>query len=64
MFALVITVLVAISISFLCSIFEAVLLSVTPSYIANLRNSAPQAAKRLEQQKQQVESPLVAILTL
>jgi CBS domain containing-hemolysin-like protein len=64
MFALVITVLVAISISFLCSVFEAVLLSVTPSYIANLRNSAPQAAKRLEQQKQQVESPLVAILTL
>ncbi|MCL1073418.1 CNNM domain-containing protein [Shewanella dokdonensis] len=64
MFALTITVLVAISISFLCSVFEAVLLSVTPSYIANLRSSAPQAAARLEQQKQHVESPLVAILTL
>ncbi|MDF0534831.1 DUF21 domain-containing protein [Shewanella yunxiaonensis] len=64
MFALTITVLIAITISFLCSVFEAVLLSVTPSYIASLRSSAPLAAKRLEQQKKAVESPLVAILTL
>ncbi|MFQ6371392.1 CNNM domain-containing protein [Shewanella sp. YIC-542] len=64
MFALFITIVLAISISFLCSVFEAVLLSVTPSYIVNLKKAAPQAARRLKQQKEQVESPLIAILTL
>lgn len=64
MFTLIVIVLVALSFSFLCSVFEAVLLSVTPSYIATLRQQRPAAADRLAQQKDNVESPLVAILTI
>ncbi|USD36903.1 MULTISPECIES: CNNM domain-containing protein [Ferrimonas] len=64
MFLLVTYILAAIGVSFVCSVFEAALLSVTPSYIANLKNSNPKAAARLEAQKEDVEAPLVAILTL
>ncbi|WP_153913323.1 CNNM domain-containing protein [Shewanella sp. TC10] len=64
MITLIIIVFIAIAISFLCSVFEAVLLSVTPSYIANLAKTNPKAAERLDKQKQNVESPLVSILTL
>ncbi|TKB54725.1 CNNM domain-containing protein [Ferrimonas aestuarii] len=64
MLLLVIYIAVAIGVSFVCSIFEAALLSVTPSYIANLKQTNPKAAARLEKQKADVEAPLVAILTL
>ena len=64
MLTLFVIVFVAIAVSFLCSVFEAVLLSVTPSYIANLRESNPKIADLLHKQKQNVESPLVSILTL
>ncbi|MCL1059036.1 CNNM domain-containing protein [Shewanella gelidimarina] len=64
MITLIIIVFVAITISFLCSVFEAVLLSVTPSYIATLAATNPAAAARLNKQKENVESPLVSILTL
>lgn len=64
MITLIVIILVAIGVSFLCSVFEAVLLSVTPSYIANLKETNPAAAERLRQQKANVESPLVSILTL
>ncbi|SQH77621.1 conserved membrane protein of unknown function [Shewanella benthica] len=64
MITLITIVAVAIGVSFLCSVFEAVLLSVTPSYIANLTQSNPEAAARLGRQKKNVESPLVSILTL
>ena len=64
MITLITIVAVAIGVSFLCSVFEAVLLSVTPSYVANLTQSNPEAAKRLGRQKENVESPLVSILTL
>lgn len=64
MFTLIVIVLLALTFSFLCSVFEAVLLSVTPSYIATLRQQRPQAADRLAQQKDNIESPLVAILTV
>ncbi|KFZ38142.1 hemolysin [Shewanella mangrovi] len=64
MLTLIVIILLALSFSFLCSVFEAVLLSVTPSYIANLRQHHPSAAARLSQQKDNVESPLVAILTI
>lgn len=57
-------VVVAIIVSFLCSIFEAVLLSVTQSYIAGLQKEKPKAAQRLTQQKNNIDSPLIAILTL
>ncbi|ACA85828.1 CNNM domain-containing protein [Shewanella woodyi] len=64
MITLIVIVCVAIGVSFLCSVFEAVLLSVTPSYIANLVHTNPSAADRLSKQKDNVESPLVSILTL
>lgn len=56
--------LVAIVISFLCSIMEAVLLSITPSYVALLRKQKPKLAKRVEKLKHNIDQPLAAILTL
>ncbi|GLP95099.1 CNNM domain-containing protein [Paraferrimonas sedimenticola] len=64
MFLLTIYVLIAIGISFMCSIFEAVLLSITPSYVATLRKDKPKTAARMSKQKDNVEAPLAAILTL
>ena len=54
----------AITISFLCSIMEAVLLSITPSYVAVLRKNNPKLAARFEHLKTTVDQPLAAILTL
>jgi CBS domain containing-hemolysin-like protein len=58
-------VLLALGFSFLCSVAEAVLLSVTPSYIEGLKEKRPKRAallKRLKQEK--VDQALAAILTL
>jgi CBS domain containing-hemolysin-like protein len=41
----------AIVISFLCSVMEAVLLSISPSYVALLRKKQPELAKQLEKLK-------------
>ena len=62
---LVVYVMLALGVSFLCSIAEAVLLSVTPSYIEGLKEKQPGHAallKRLKQDK--VDQSLAAILTL
>jgi MFS family permease len=48
---LLIYVLVALFFSFLCSVAEAVLLSITPSFIAELREREPQLAARLQRIK-------------
>ena len=56
--------LIALGFSFLCSIAEAVLLSVTPSYIATLEEAGSHSAKRLKQMKDNVDRPLAAILSL
>ncbi|QIZ76991.1 CNNM domain-containing protein [Ferrimonas lipolytica] len=64
MFLLGLFVLLAVGVSFICSLLEAVLLSLTPAYISHLRHSRPSVAARLETLQQQIESPLVAILTL
>lgn len=58
-------VLLALIFSFLCSVAEAVLLSVTPSFIEGLKEKRPKRAallKRLKQDK--VDQALAAILTL
>ena len=58
-------VFLALGFSFLCSVAEAVLLSVTPSYIEGLKEKRPKRAallKRLKQEK--VDQALAAILTL
>ena len=62
---LVVFVLLALIVSFLCSVAEAVLLSITPSYIARLREVKPKLAKLLKRLKQDnVDQSLAAILTL
>ena len=64
MFLLSVYLVLAIAISFLCSIMEAVLLSITPSYIASIKSEKPQLAEKLSQLKEKVDQPLAAILTL
>jgi len=61
---LIIYFLVAISLSFLCSIWEAVLLSVTPRYIKKVKVTDPELGKTLEEYKTDIDRPLSAILTL
>ena len=54
----------AIFVSFVCSILEAVLLSLSPSYLAVLSESGSRAGKILERMKLDVDRPLAAILSL
>lgn len=55
---------IAISISFLCSIWEAVLLSITPSYASLIKKEKPGIGKLLSIFKNDIDRPLSAILTL
>jgi len=62
---LVMYVFMAIVFSFLCSIAEAVLLSMTPSFIAGLEQKQPKRALLLRKLKQEnIDRSLAAILTL
>ncbi len=61
---LILYVTLAIGVSFLCSIMEAVLLSVSPAYIGALEATKPDVAARLRELKSDVDRPLAAILTL
>ncbi|MDX1642599.1 MAG: hemolysin, partial [Balneolaceae bacterium] len=54
----------AIGVSFLCSILEAVLLSITPSYIAVLEKNKHKAGPILRELKTDIDQPLSAILSL
>lgn len=56
--------MLAVGVSFLCSILEAVLLSQNQSYIESLKATKPNLAKRLEKQKQNIELSIGSILTL
>ena len=62
--ALFIWATISIFFSFLCSILEAVLLSITPTFISVKKNEGKAYATALEQLKQDVDQPLIAILTL
>ena len=57
-------VVLAVGVSFLCSIMEAVLLSLTPAYIGALEKDAPSSARRLRALKHDIDRPLAAILSL
>lgn len=58
-------ILLALVFSFLCSVAEAVLLSVTPSYTADLGKKQPKKAALLKRLKQEnLDQSLAAILTL
>ena len=50
--------------SFLCSILEAVLLSVTSTFINVKKKEGKAFATKLEELKKDVDKPLIAILTL
>jgi CBS domain containing-hemolysin-like protein len=61
---LILYLLIALLFSFLCSIMEAVILSVTPSYIKKKTQRGKQYAIRLKRYKDNIDQPLAAILTL
>ncbi len=62
---LILFVTVAIGISFVCSLSEAALLSMTPSYIADIQETNPKKANMLKRLKvDNIDQSLAAILTL
>jgi CBS domain containing-hemolysin-like protein len=56
--------IISIFFSFLCSILEAVLLSITPTFINVKKKEGKAYAIALEELKKDVDRPLIAILTL
>lgn len=61
---LILYLLIAVVTSFVCSILEAALLSITPSYLAVKVNEGKKFAKSLQQFKEKIDTPLAAILTI
>ncbi len=55
---------ISIFLSFICSILEAVLLSVTPTFVNIKKKEGKAFAQTLEDLKKDVDKPLIAILTL
>ena len=64
MVALIVFFLVSIIFSFLCSVWEAVLLSIPPSKVEMKYQEGGQVGKLLKEYKDNVDQPLAAILTL
>ncbi len=56
--------ILSIVISFFCSMWEAVILSITPSFISRMQNEKPHIGKTLLRMKDDIDKPLSAILTL
>jgi CBS domain containing-hemolysin-like protein len=61
---LVIYLAIAIGVSFLCSVLEAVLLSITPSYVENLTRERPRAGARMTRMRERLDESLASILIL
>jgi len=61
---LIFFIVLSIGISFLCSILEASLLSMVPSYIAQLEDKNPKLFKKVTKIKDNMDGSLAAILTL
>ena len=61
---LVVYLTIAIGVSFLCSILEAVLLSITPSYAEELVSRRPGAGARVNRVRDRLDESLAAILIL
>jgi CBS domain containing-hemolysin-like protein len=64
MAALILFFVTAIVVSFFCSMVEAVILSVTPSFISRMQNEKPHIGHLLNKMKEDIDKPLSAILTL
>lgn len=56
--------LLSIAFSFLCSIWEAVLLSISPSHINTLEKESPKLGLKIKTMKEEIDRPLSAILSL
>ncbi|MDX1739802.1 MAG: CNNM domain-containing protein, partial [Rhodothermales bacterium] len=61
---LIVYVALALGVSFLCSIMEAVLLSVTPSFVARMEKERGMIGRKLASMKRNIDRPLAAILSL
>ncbi len=61
---LIVFFLLSIGFSFLCSILEAVLLSITPSYVNQQLQAGTRTGLLLNEYKEDIDRPLSAILTL
>ncbi|MGB5307498.1 MAG: DUF21 domain-containing protein, partial [Arenicellales bacterium] len=55
---------IAIGVSFLCSILEAVLLSVTPSFVEQMQSDRPHAGRMLNHVRTRLDASLSSILIL
>ena len=55
---------IALGVSFLCSVLEAVLLSITPSFVASAALEGSHFGRRLQAFKTDIDRPLASILTL
>jgi CBS domain containing-hemolysin-like protein len=64
MLLLVFYLLLAICVSFLCSVAEAVLLSVRPAYVTSLARKRRKGANALKKLRENLDRPLAAILIL
>lgn len=64
MFLLIFYILLALVLSFACSVMEAVLLSITPAYIAQKEKEDRRKGRSLSRMKNDIETPLAAILSL
>ena len=56
--------LISIFFSFVCSILEAAFLSFTPTFIRMKKNEGKKYAEQLEKLKEDIDQPLIAILTV
>lgn len=64
MLLIIIYLLLALALSFLCSVLEAVLLSTPMSFITMKENEGGKSAKLLRRLKQDIDKPIAAILSL
>lgn len=64
MTSLLVVIAIALGISFMCSILEAVFLSVTHSYVALLQKRKDRAGAVLARLRSEIDEPIAAILTL
>jgi putative hemolysin len=64
MTTLLLVVGISLGISFLCSILEAVLLSITHSYVAVLQDEGHPVGELLARMRKRIDEPIAAILTL
>jgi putative hemolysin len=64
MTTLILVIGISIGISFLCSVLEAVLLSISHSYVGILKEEGHPAGRLLEDMRKNIDEPIAAILTL